>query len=242
MNNRTLVIATGLMLLLALLWVIGVVGRGGNRPDPVGGNATEESRTAASQRTVLPPVDPPTGRQPASTAVAGSERPPQATPADAGTSDENAWTRLQSLLGPCEPVGMGDALCREPLASDASLDEWARAKSLVLANKNREVFEPQMWLANFHEVARRPARTEGRIIDELLARKGDNFELVVENFLTNRDDAADLRTALTAVFDGPHMAEVVVYSMGDGEALNGLLIVGRHRASEEATCVYHLWD
>jgi hypothetical protein len=242
MNNRTLMVATGLLLLVALLWVIGVLGRGGNRPDSTRDNSTEESRLAANQRGATPRMRQPAGPIPASTAGAASDRPPPATPADAGTPDENAWARLQALLGPCEPVGMGDALCREPLPADRPLEAWARAKYLVLANKNWEVFEPEAWLANFHEVTRRPSGMDGKIIDELLARKGDHFELVVENFLTNRDDAAELRTALTAVFDGPHMAEVVVYAIGDGAALNGLLIVGRHRTGDEATCAYHLWD
>ncbi|MFN9372542.1 MAG: amidohydrolase family protein, partial [Planctomycetaceae bacterium] len=35
-----------------------------------------------------------------------------------------------------------------------TLEEWARAKYLVLANKNWEDFEPEQWLANFREVYR----------------------------------------------------------------------------------------
>ena len=237
MNQRTLVAAAGLLLLLALLWVTGVLGRGGNRPDQAGAAPAVGSQPTAKPATdgsAVPPADSQVSRD------NGAAKPVKS---DAAVGpDADAWARLQSLWGPCEPVGMGDALCREPLPAKAALDDWARAKHLVLANKNWEVFEPEQWLANFREVYRRPAGSTGAIVDELLALQGNNVELVVENVLTNRDDAAELRPALSAVFDGPHLAELVIYSIGDGEALNGLLIVGRHQSGDEVTCAYHLWD
>ncbi len=229
MNHRTLVVAAGLLLLLALLWVTGVLGRGGNRPDPAGARQAVDVSEARSGEA--------TGRR-----EDDGVDPPMPAKATAAAPNADAWARLQLLWGPCEPVGMGDALCRERLDAGVSLDEWARAKYLVLANKNLEVFEPEKWLAQFREVHRRPAGSEGAIVQDLLGLQGNNFELVVENVLTNREDAAELKPALSAVFDGPRMAEVVVYSIGDGEALNGLLIVGRHRTGDEVTCAYHLWD
>ena len=232
MNHRTLVVAAGLLTLLALLWVTGVLGRGGNRPDET---VARPSVDAAASRKGVATV----GR---GDEAVDSEKPPVTASTPAAAPDPDAWARLQSLWGPCEPVGMGDALCRERWKPGAALEEWARAKYLVLANKNWEDFEPEQWLANFREVYRRPAGSTGAIVDELRALQGNNVELVVENVLTNRDDAAELRPALSAVFDGPHLAELVVYSIGDGEALNGLLIVGRHQSGDEVTCAYHLWD
>lgn len=226
MNNRTLLAAAGLLLLLALLWVTGVLGRRGNRPDQTG---------------TTPSAVEPAGRAGDAASRGEEDAVDPAIPDAAAAPAADAWARLQSLWGPCEPVGMGDALCREPLAAGVSLDEWARGKYLVLANKNWDLFEPEKWLAEFREVHRRPDGVEGTIVDELLALRGNNIELVIENVLTNREDAAALKPALSAVFDGPHMAEVVVYSIGDGEALNGLLIVARHRTGDEVTCAYHLW-
>jgi hypothetical protein len=220
MSNRNIVVAAGLLALVALLWVMGVLGRGGQRPAQPNGERTEDNPPANSS----PPA------------------PAADHAGEAGGPDSGAWNRLQALLGPCGPVGMGDALCREPLPAAASLDEWARAKYLVLANKNWEVFDPEAWLAPFREVHRRPRDSPGEIVEELLALHGDNIELVIENFLTNREDAAELKEALAGVFDGPTMAEVAVYAIGDGEALNGVLIVGRHRTGDEVTCAYHLWD
>jgi len=220
MSNRNIVVAAGLLALVALLWVMGVLGRGGQRPAQPNGERTE--------------VNPPASSSPADSAA---ERP-----GEAGGPDSGGWNRLQALLGPCGPVGMGDSLCREPLPAAASLDEWARAKYLVLANKNWEVFDPEAWLAPFREVHRRPKDSPGEIVEELLALHGDNIELVIENFLTNREDASELKGALAAVFDGRSMAEMVIYAIGDGEALKGVLIVGRHRTGDEVTCAYHLWD
>jgi hypothetical protein len=229
MNNRNIVVAAGLLAFLALLWVAGVLGRGGQRPVP----ANVERKNAEP----TPDTPASTNHASATSSEAGAETGSGPASADAGV-----WNRLQALLGPCGPVGMGDALCREPLPANRPLEAWARAKYLVLANKNWEVFEPEAWLAPFREVHRRTADSQGKIVEELLALNGNNIELVIENFLTNRDDAAELKTALSAVFDGPAMAEVVVYAIGDGEALNGVLIVGRHRTGDEVTCAYHLWD
>jgi hypothetical protein len=239
MNNRSLVVAAGLLALLALLWVAGVLGRGAQRPDQAAverNNAERNNpeRTNAGRTDGKPA---PTSDGPARPIEPGTK--PVGDPASA---DAGAWSRLQARLGPCGPVGMGDALCREPLPADRPLEEWARAKYLVLANKNWEMFDPQAWLAQFREVHRRPAESHGPLVEELLALQGDNIELVLENFLTTRDDAAELKKALAGVFDGPTMAEVVVYAIGDGEALHGVLIVGRHRTGDEVTCAYHLWD
>lgn len=231
MTNRVLGLAAGLLLLGSLVGVVGVLGRVAGRTAQTANPTQRHSPVAMSRASA--------GDNSPSVFITGKSPPLSGTK---GSTDDAPWARLQALLGPCAPVGMGDAVCHEPLAAGVPLETWARDKSLVLANKGWENFQPEMWRAQFRELYRRPESATGAITDELAALTGDNIELVIGNFLDNRDNAGELKQSLTAVFDAPAMSEVVVYRIGDGQALAGVLLVGRQRGKNEVTCVYHLWD
>lgn len=45
-----------------------------------------------------------------------------------------------------------------------------------------------------------------------------------------------------AAFDSPAVSELVVYNIGDGEAMSGLIVAGRRSATGEAAFVTFLMD
>jgi len=65
--------------------------------------------------------------------------------------------------------------------------------------------------------------------------------LSVEMILDNIDEPAAARAALAAVFDDPAMREVVVFNLGDGAAMSGVLVAGR-RTTGEAVFLLFLMD
>ncbi|MCB0201860.1 MAG: hypothetical protein KDI03_17475, partial [Anaerolineae bacterium] len=58
--------------------------------------------------------------------------------------------------------------------------------------------------------------------------------------LDNVDNAEAARAALAAVYDDPAVTELRVYTLGDGEAMSGLLVAGRR--GSEATFLVFLLD
>lgn len=59
--------------------------------------------------------------------------------------------------------------------------------------------------------------------------------------LDNISEAETARKSLSASFDGADVVDLVVYTLGDGEAISGILIAGR-RNTGEATFLVFLWN
>lgn len=66
-------------------------------------------------------------------------------------------------------------------------------------------------------------------------------KLSVPMLLDDIPDAETARKALSASFDGPDVVELVAYTLGDGEAMSGILVAGR-RHTGEATFLVFLMD
>ena len=60
--------------------------------------------------------------------------------------------------------------------------------------------------------------------------------------LDNIENADMAKAALSGVFDDPAVTELRVFTIGDGEAMSGILIAGRDGGSGEATFLLFLMD
>jgi hypothetical protein len=91
------------------------------------------------------------------------------------------------------------------------------------------------------EVYAREAGATRDIIAELQGISDPEAQLSVPMVLEVVENAEAARQALSATYDNAAVAELAVYTPGDGEAMSGLLIAGR-RDTGEATFLVFLMD
>lgn len=70
---------------------------------------------------------------------------------------------------------------------------------------------------------------------ELRAIHDPDERVSVPMILDEIEGADQARAALSAVYDDPTITELRVFDLGDGEAMSGILVVGRRGASGDAT-------
>jgi hypothetical protein len=68
--------------------------------------------------------------------------------------------------------------------------------------------------------------------------KDGKANLCASQLLDNVDDPTNARAALSLAFDSPQVQDLRVYSIGDGEALSGILVAGLHRKTDCIFLVY----
>lgn len=85
-------------------------------------------------------------------------------------------------------------------------------------------------------------RTTSRdVVSELSKLPDPQTRLSADVILTGTEDPASSRAALAEAFDHPAVADLIVYNIGDGGAMSGLLVAAR-RTNGEATFLMFLMD
>ena len=155
-----------------------------------------------------------------------------------GTEQLNpkALTNLKAAYGEPSQAGFGSAVFHERIDSREDLEQLALAKYRFFVGPLWERYGEKAWMAPWKEVATRKANTDHDIVAELRAIADPLAALSVPMILDNNV------TALSAVFDDPAVTELRVFSLGDGGAMSGLLIVGRRPALGETTFLIFLMD
>lgn len=83
------------------------------------------------------------------------------------------------------------------------------------------------WLGPWRMVHGRAGGAPRNIVAELRGIQDPDAARSVPMLIDDRDDAAPARAALAAVYDAPWIDEVMVFNVGDGAAMSGLLIAAR---------------
>ena len=83
------------------------------------------------------------------------------------------------------------------------------------------------WRAGFRELYQRPPGETRGIDVELHALKEPALRGVVTAMIDDLEDPAGARAALAAAFDGPTVADLRLYALGDGGQLAGVEVAAR---------------
>ncbi len=153
-----------------------------------------------------------------------------------------AVVNLQALYGPPSQAGFGSAVFRDRVERAEDLEAAALRHYRYFLGKAWEQFGEESWMAPWKQVYQRQAAdrrndivTELRSITDPAAQSSVTVRLDV---IANPEAG---RQALSAVYDDAEVETVVVYALGDGAALSGLLIAGRDRRGE-TTLLFFLLD
>jgi len=138
----------------------------------------------------------------------------------------DAIAALIAVYGPAASTGLGSAVFQQDAIAAESLERppWPSIASSSAATWEAREAE---WRAGFREIYRRP-HGETRGIDvELHALKEPALRGVVTAMIDDLEDPAGARAALAAAFDGPTVADLRLYALGDGGQLAGVEVAAR---------------
>ena len=148
---------------------------------------------------------------------------------------------LEAAYGPPSEEGFGAAVFFETLAQDAELEEAAKAQYQHFVGKLWEQWGEEAWMTPWKEVYARKAGQKRDVVKELKGIEDDAAAISVPLVIELMDDPDAALAALSAAYDDPDVADFRVYTIGDGEAMSGLLLAGQ-RENGEATFLATLMD
>ncbi len=161
--------------------------------------------------------------------------------------DKPKWIAvLEDAFGVPSQAAFGTAVFYERLSDEPTTTESPILEQHALkwyqhfCGETWQKFGPKAWIGEWKLVYRRP-RKASSILEELNSLEDPQTRMNAETMLDGAPDPQAARSALEEAFDDPNTVELLVFKMGDGGAMSGLMIVGR-RSNQESACVAFLLD
>ncbi len=154
---------------------------------------------------------------------------PAAAGATASTVRPDAVAALEAAFGPPSQAGFGSAVFYDPLAPGVDLEQAALARYQFFVGDLWERYGADAWMGPWQRVYSRPAGAARDIVAELRALANRNAAMSASVLLDSVDAPEQAQAALAAAFDDPAVAELTVYTLGDGGAMAGLLVAGQRQ-------------
>lgn len=149
---------------------------------------------------------------------------------------------LEHAFGGPSRGGFGSAVFLEMLPTPADLEQAALRTYRSFVGGLWERWGEDAWMGPWQEIYARPSDAARDIAAELRAIEDPSAASSVPMFLEPSRGADAARAALSAAFDDPSVTELRVYTIGDGEAMSGLLVAARRAGAGDATFVVFLMD
>jgi len=145
---------------------------------------------------------------------------------------------LEAAYGAPSQAGFGSAVFYEGMALAGSLEQKALEKYQYFVGDLWERYGEDAWMVPWKQVYTRKAGAKQDIVAELKGISHAEARLSVPMVLDVVENAETARQALSAAYDDAAVAELRVFSLGDGEAMSGLLVAGRRDTGEAAFLVF----
>jgi hypothetical protein len=149
---------------------------------------------------------------------------------------------LQAIYGQPSQKGFGSAVFDEQIELGTELESIALRYYQYFVGKLWEQFGSEAWMGAWKRVYVRPQGIQPDIVAELRAiGDRDAAQFVPILLLDETEDQAKAQQALATVYDRPQVRNLSVYTIGDGAAMSGLLLLGR-QITGETTILISLLD
>jgi heat shock protein HslJ len=149
--------------------------------------------------------------------------------------------KLEASYGTPSQSGFGSAVFFEQVVRSEELERTALDKYKYFVGELWERYGEDAWMGPWKQVYTRQTGTKHDIVAELRGIQDSDAALSVPMILDNIEGAEKAREALSTAFDDPSMTELLVYNLGDGGAMSGILVAGR-RSNGETTYLVFLSD
>lgn len=149
---------------------------------------------------------------------------------------------LETVFGGPSDDAFGSAVFRRALPGDAALEPLAREIYRDFVGELWDRLGADAWLAPWSLAAARAQGSAQSVVD-LLDTLEDLATRSAADMLVNANpDPEAAPDALREAFDHDGISELKVFTIGDGEAMSGLLIAAQDRETSEAIVLVFLMD
>lgn len=148
-------------------------------------------------------------------------------------SSSKFLTDLIDIYGSPSQSGFGSAVFHEKKAKDADLESLALQYYKYFVGDLWTRFGETAWLSSWKQVYVRQTGTISNIVSELqtiVDREVTSFLPVL--FCLDIQQKEKAQKTLSAVYDASDIVDLRVYTIGDGGAMSGLLIMGYSKTGE----------
>ncbi|MEB3212931.1 MAG: hypothetical protein VKL39_16375 [Leptolyngbyaceae bacterium] len=147
---------------------------------------------------------------------------------------------LQAIYGAPSQAGFGSAVFYESINNPQQIEQVALKTYRYFVGELWERWGEAAWMMTWKEVYQRQPDASHRIVSEMQAVSDSDAAMSLSMILTvGRAEAA--HQALAAAYDDATVTDLVIYTIGDGAAMSGVLVVGR-RATGATTLLIFLLD
>jgi len=148
---------------------------------------------------------------------------------------------LEKVYGPPNQEAFGSAVFHEVL-KDSDLAEEAQNKYRYFVGDLWERYGEEAWLSAWKQIYTREQDTESDIVKELKDISDFDASMSIDQFLESVENPEEAQSALKTAFDDPVVNKLFVYTVGDGEAMSGILIAALRKKNDEGTFLVFLMD
>ncbi len=153
-----------------------------------------------------------------------------------------AIAALQAIYGPPSQAGFGSAVFVQQSEPGPDLESIALKYYQHFVGELWDRFGSTAWMSTWQQVYDRPQGIQPDIVAELRAIDDQNVSQFVPILLLEEtENQTQTEQALAAVYDQPKVTDLQVYTIGDGAAVAGLMLLGRY-AAEETVILISLLD
>ena len=160
--------------------------------------------------------------------------------AEKSTTDGVA--KLEAVYGPPSQAAFGSAVFTAKLDENRDLEQVAREMYRRFVGDVWERYGEEAWMGPWKQVYARPTGATPDIVGELRGIADQQAATSAPMILDTIDSPEAARAALIAVYDDSAVKDLRVFSIGDGEAMSGLLVAAARAENDEATFLVFLMD
>jgi hypothetical protein len=151
------------------------------------------------------------------------------------------YTDLVTLYGAPSQAGFGSAVFYELIEPGSDLEAIALRYYQHFVGKLWEQFSPDAWMSVWKPVYVRPTGIQPDIVAELRAIAEPSVAQFVPILLLDEtENQAQAQQALATVYDELQVTDLWVYTIGDGAAMSGLLLLGSQTTGETTILIFLL--
>jgi len=151
-------------------------------------------------------------------------------------------TALEAAYGAPSQAGFGSAVFYEHINQAEKIEEAALQKYRYFVGELWERYGEDAWMTAWKQLYARKTGGNYDIVAELRSIKDLEATKSVPMILDNIEGADKARTALSSAYNNPAITDLRVFNVGDGGAMSGLLIAGRHNETGEEIFLVFLMD
>jgi hypothetical protein len=149
---------------------------------------------------------------------------------------------LEAVFGPPSQSGFGSAVFYQRTESPGALAGAARDVYQHFIGDLWQRYGAEAWMGNWQQVYTRPPAADHAVVAELHTLDDRSVRQSAAVLLDAAEDPQAVQAALATACDDPAVTDLVVYKIGDGAALSGILLAARRAATGETIMLVFLLD